>query len=285
MTSVGELARVSAFGQGVQGLEILRLPYPDVGFASVDCDVHPPPGWGPSPVGDECALARYRWWIGHQTTFCVWRVLADCLKELTRQRRPSSELIRGAALTYDVYSLLLLYAGSCSVDVYDRTIRPEMAAAESAFSGRWARDYDLVPALLREVRKQHPAHATAPLTAASKANLVVHMAVAHRLARGGESLLRMASQEADIVTDQRRDLYDAYFHVRRTEICRQGFAMQLLRLCMVVLDDLSSTPLVVPTDWAGARPAEIDAVARSVTDSSMNLWNLVTSNFLGRLLP
>lgn len=231
-------------------------------------------------------MARYRWWIGHQTTFCVWRLLTDCLTELAGQPASPAELVNAAASMYDIYSLLLLYTGNCSPEVYETAIRPEMAAADAAFTGRWARDFEQIPGLQRKVKQKHSPRALTPLVDASKANRVVHMAVARRLTGGTESLLRLSGQPVDgEVTDHHRDLYDAFFHVRRTELCRHHFGTQLLVLCTAVLHDLTSSPLDLDVDWAMPRTSENEAIARCGNEGTAGLRLLITSSYAGRVLP
>jgi hypothetical protein len=269
------------FGQDVSRLDVLRLPMPGEEFGP-ECSERRLLDWRLPRIEDPVATAWFRWRVGHQTTFCVWRLLSECLAELAERPSPPSDLVQVTALLYDVYSLLLVYSGSCSPQEYETAIRPEMAAADGGFSGRWARDFEPVPKRLRALKKLAPSAAVAPITEASKANLVVHMAVAHRLTRGGDSLLRTSGQTEAAVTDDQRDLYDSFFHVERARICRREFAVQLFRLCMVVLDDLAERPLQACTNLFVHPSATNATIERRVSDGPANLWKLVTSSYLGR---
>ncbi len=71
----------------VQGrCDILTLPLP---LPAIE--------W-PNAPDDPDDLARYRWWIGHQLTFCVWRLLSERLTSIARdlgmQRSNVSRAIR-----------------------------------------------------------------------------------------------------------------------------------------------------------------------------------------------
>jgi hypothetical protein len=181
----------ASVGPAVLGIEILRTPMPRAPFlpdgcgvcASVDADSLPS---APS-FADPDDIATYRWWLGHQATFCVWRLLSTSLALLAEGERSPEETVAAAthaAQMYDVYSVLLLYAGSCSPEVYSRVIRSEMARADPAFSGRWARDYEDIPRLFRAVRQAQPAAFLSDLRMAYKANLVVHAAMGGGRPRG-----------------------------------------------------------------------------------------------------
>jgi len=90
------------------------------------------------------------------------------------------EAVRLAATAFDVYSALLLYTGSCTADVYASAIRPAMADADPAFSGRWASDYEPLPSLLREIRRIQSSRRLASLLRAVRPNQLVHMSIACR---------------------------------------------------------------------------------------------------------
>jgi hypothetical protein len=212
-------------------------------------------------LADPDGIARYRWWLGHQATFCVWRLLSTSLTLLAEGEQPAVEIATAATRMYDVYSVLLLYAGSCSPEVYGRVIRPEMAHADSAFSGRWARDYEDIPRLLRAVRQAQPAALLSDLLTACEANRVVHVAVAKRLVSGGPSLLRLSGRDRnDENTDRERDVFDAFFLVERTEVCRQAFTAKLVGLYTLVLNDLAERPLDNSCTKPGLPRAHLDTV-------------------------
>ncbi|WP_405796668.1 hypothetical protein [Streptomyces sp. NBC_01506] len=183
----------------------------------------PPPG--------EADRARHRWFVGHHAAFAVWQLQARALQAMAvTPEPPTQRAVRRAAALYDAYSVLFLYSGSCSPEQYAAVVRPHMSAAHPAFSGAWARDHAPVPAALRLVRARHPASVLAPLTRAARDNQRAHMAVANKLVPSGGSLLEEAGrQTADLTTAAEHDLYDAYFGVRRRQVCRPGFEAQLVR--------------------------------------------------------
>jgi hypothetical protein len=198
------------------------------------------------PPAEEDARARYRWFIGHHLSFCVWRLLAETLSRLAGHARPPAGIVSAAARMYDVYSVLLLYSGSCSTDVYNGVIRPEMMGADPAFSGRWSRDYEQIPDLARAARAAHPQTLVSGLLQAARTNQLVHIAVARRLVPGGMSLLRAAGRNpGSPATDGDRDTFDALFLVQRAPVCRRTFTAQLLRRLTQVLCDLDRYPLPV----------------------------------------
>lgn len=177
------------------------------------------------------ARALHRWFLGHHGAFLAWRFLADALEKSD---------VDGATVAYDAYSVMLEYAGSCDRDVYDSVIRPRMRAVDPAFSGRWARDYERVPALLRRARTTPGA---APLNAASKRNLRVHMDVGRRLVPGGVSLLRASGHTRVTTTPRQRDLFDEFFLVRRERCCEGAYHAQVRRVFLGIIDDLDRHPV------------------------------------------
>jgi hypothetical protein len=136
-----------------------------------------------------------------------------------------------------------------------------MARADPAFSGRWARDYEDIPRLLRAVRQAQPAALLSDLLTACKANQVVHVAVAKRLVSDGPSLLRLNGRDRnDEVTDRERDIFDAFFLVERAEVCRQAFTATLVGLCTLMLSDLAERPLGNSCTTPGPSTAHLDTV-------------------------
>jgi hypothetical protein len=230
----------------VPDLGMLHIPLPSSPFDSAESEdpdrhaVLASRSWPTSP--DE--RARYRWWIGHQVTFCVWRLLAESLTAIAANEHPAPEPVANAARLYDAYSALLCYAGSCTPEVYSRAIRAEMVRADPAFTGRWSRDYERIPALLRSVRRTRSAADISQLVTASRANQMAHIATAKRLVPNGISLLQQSTRaHDDQVTDRDRDLLDAFFLVTRAQISRAAFTAQLSGLTALVLADLADRPL------------------------------------------
>ncbi len=163
-----------------------------------------------------------------------------------------------AARLYEAYSLLFLYTGSCSAEHYAATVRVDMMSCDPAFSGLWARDYEMIPGLLRHIRNTHPAAAIAPLREAAKANHRVHMAVAKKLVPDGGSLLRDAGRRPQGPTEAERVAYDAFFQVERRPLCRRAFTAQLVRRFAQVMSDIAVHGLSGPD----SPPALLDATLR-----------------------
>ncbi|MEU6380378.1 hypothetical protein [Streptomyces sp. NPDC046909] len=199
-----------------------------------------PPGLlrAPDRPGDR---ARYRWILGHHAAIALWQRLRATLEAAARAPEPAEDLIGAAARLYDVYSVLFLYAGSCTAERYAATVRAEMTDRHPAFSGEWARDYEAIPGLVRRVLERHPRELTAPLAEAARLNHRVHMAVAEKLVPGGVSLLQEHGRRpGEGPTEEERDLYDAYFVVRRRPVCEPAYDAQLVRRLTQVLCDLAA---------------------------------------------
>lgn len=226
------------------GLPAVVLPRPHNAFLPDD-GVVPTKAVGLPQAPEEADdLARYRWWVGHQLAFCVWRMLSESLTSITRAERLPSSLVDAATVLYDAYSVLLLYTGSCSPEVYASTLRPAMAAAHPAFSGRWARDYEAIPPLMRVVRRTRPSAAVDRLIAAAHVSQFVHRAVGKRLIPNSPSLLRLHGHEPEQpVSDAERDLFDAFFLVTRNDMTRQAFDAGRNMLTVAVTTDLTERPL------------------------------------------
>ncbi|MEV0774990.1 hypothetical protein [Streptomyces sp. NPDC050428] len=192
------------------------------------------------PPSGEADRARHRWFIGHHAAFVVWQLQARALHAVAATPEPPAQsAVSWAATLYDAYSVLFLYSGSCSPELYAAVVRPHISAAHPAFSGAWARDYAAVPAALRVVRGRHPAALLAPLTRAVRDNQRAHMAVAGKLVPSGASLLQQAGRHpADTTTTAEHDLYDAYFRVHRRTVCRLGYEAQLVRRLVQCVSDI-----------------------------------------------
>jgi hypothetical protein len=183
---------------------------------------------------------------------------------------------------YDVCSVLLLYAGSCSPEVYLRTIRPAMAAADPAFSGRWARDYEAIPGLLRAIRRTRSAEVVAGLLAAARTNQVVHMAMGKRLVQDGPSLLRQSDRRGDQpVTDRERDLFDAFFLVKRADVPRSAFVAQVRALTSLVASDVAERPLHEPAATWDLPVVHADLITKLQRDAPTVLRALLLLPFEG----
>ncbi|WP_439659982.1 L-tyrosine 3-hydroxylase [Lentzea sp. HUAS TT2] len=219
---------------------MLRLPMPDVEL--IPCaercfqtviDINAPE--------DPVEHAVHRWFLGHQGAFLVWKFLSASLDRLIRE--PDSQLVRLAALGYDAYSVMLAYSGSCSREVYEDVIRPMMVTFDPAFSGRWARDYEPLPGLLRRARAALGPVAAEPLSIASKANLVAHMEVMRRLVPSGPSLLREAGRTSVPTSDAERDRFDEFFLVSRENVCVSRYHTHRAAILSAIGHDLAKRPL------------------------------------------
>jgi hypothetical protein len=241
------------------------LPLPGDPFRGHNGGPMPAMGW-PNAPDDRDDLALYRWWIGHQLTFCVWRLLSEQLISIAREQQTHPRALATSIALYDVCSVLLLYTGSCSPEVHLRTIRPAMAAADPAFSGRWARDYRAIPGLLRAIPRAPKADA-AGLLAAARTNQVVHMAVAKRLVPDGPSLLRQSDRREDQpVTERERDLFDAFFLVKRADMSRSALLAQLRALTRLVASDVAERPLHKPAATWNLPTVDADLITKLQRD-------------------
>ncbi|MFD4644398.1 L-tyrosine 3-hydroxylase [Lentzea sp. NPDC058436] len=233
-------AFVSDWGHAWVDLPVLRLPMPETDLI---------------PCADRCFQATivirtpddaveravHRWFLGHHGAFLVWRFLSDSLDRLIRE--PDSQLVRLTALGYDAYSVMLAYSGSCSREVYEDVIRPMMVTFDPAFSGRWARDYEPLPALLRRARTALGPVAAEPISVASKANLMAHMEVMRRLVPDGPSLLREAGRVREETTDAERDRFDEFFLVSRENVCVSRYHAHRTAVLSAIGHDLAKHPL------------------------------------------
>ncbi|MEV6952644.1 hypothetical protein [Streptomyces sp. NPDC051183] len=285
----------------------LVLPMPGAGFVScstasrnpADCARslqehqrlleqagHPhPPALLRAPA-DPDQRTRHRWLVGHQVAFAVWRLLADVLRALLEGRTPRPRLIRRAARLYDTYSLLLLYAGSCSAQRYAATVRADMAALDPAFSGQWTRDHTPVLELQREVRRAFPAASVALLTRAARLNHRVHMTVAELLVPDGVSLLQQTGRDAaQKPTEAERELSDDYFRVRRRPLCRDGFAAQIVLRLAQIRCDIAAHGLNSESPIAAPQHPAIRGLHDEATELLLHLADTATEYGGHPLLP
>ncbi|OON73866.1 hypothetical protein B1H18_26795 [Streptomyces tsukubensis] len=189
--------------------------------------------------GEPDARIRYRWAVGHHAAFGVWRLLAARLRTIADTASPAGSAITEAARLYDVYSVLFLYTSSCSPERYDATVRADMIACDPAFSGTWSRDHEAVPALMHRMDEAHDAGLTREIKRAARLNGQIHMAVAKKLVPEGVSLLQQEGGPPHRPASAEGDLYDEFFHVRRTATCRCAFSAQILRRLTQVATDMA----------------------------------------------
>jgi len=233
-------ACVPAWGHTWVDLPVLRLPMPDAELIPCASRCFQIPIVINAPE-DPVQRAVYRWFLGHHGAFLVWKFLSDSLDRLIRE--PDSQLVRLTALGYDAYSVMLAYSGSCSREVYEDVIRPMMVTFDPAFSGRWARDYEPLPGLLRRARTALGPAAAAPLSSASKANLVTHKEVMRRLVPAGPSLLRESGRTSMPTTEAERARFDEFFLVSRECVCVSRYQAHRTAILSAIGHDLAKHPL------------------------------------------
>lgn len=232
----------------------------------------------PSPAhASDNELAGYRWILGHHASFCAWRFCADALRRSLRGSGVDLDWLARAIAAYDAYSALLLYAGSCTRTTYLTWIRPPMMAADPAFSGRWQRDFEPLPPLLRQVRVRLSGPSADHLVRAARDNQLVHIAMARKLVPDGESLLQQSDRQVNApVTDAERDLVDSFFLVRREPICHHSFQAQLSATVTAVLVDLAYRPLpALEVADIGLPAPALAAVSRTAANSANAIERLL----------
>ncbi|MFH8445912.1 hypothetical protein ACH4D3_32440 [Streptomyces sp. NPDC018026] len=287
MTSTSDTALVAGprtaewdFGDFAYGLEPLAMP--PVGHATVSsarvpsflppCDsnlvlsrlrllaggeapVDPDPRVG---VTDE-QLFWFRWITGHQISFLIWRSMGEILERSAKgEIQDSASLARLERYAYG-YSAMLLYTGSCPIDLYQSLIRPRMYLQHRGFSGTWASDFVPVRGLFRgqgtAVRGNTPE--AARLARAVNIHKTIHDGVAARLVPGGQSLLQQSMRETVVRPSERTAvLYDNFFLTLRAPVDGYGITSQLLRRLQAVAWDLSRQGLY-PRGHGGDRPEEL----------------------------
>ncbi|MFI7301163.1 hypothetical protein [Streptomyces sp. NPDC050121] len=192
-------------------------------------------------------LIRYRWIVGHQAAFVVWRLLAHQLKRVVSRPGPAKDAVAAAARLYDVYSLLFLYTASCSAQRYAATVRADMAANHPAFSGEWAPDHHLIPALTRQARAIRPQELVSALDLAARFNQRVHWAIAEKLVPDGVSLLQETGRgPGKAPGPEEAEIYDAFFGVQRYPVCERALSAQAARRAAQVMCDIAQRGLHGP---------------------------------------
>jgi hypothetical protein len=252
------------------GLEPLTLPEPGAPDQPSDC--------APSTYAGTCRLIRqiveqgarvepcasaetlfgFRWIVGHQVSFIVWRLMAQLLDEVADGRLAWTDVLGPLCRYVRGYGAMLLYTGSCPRATYHAVIRPSMRLRHPSFSGSWAADYWPVRDLVRSRRlpfAQSPE--STDLLHAIRLLQLVHDGVAAKLVPDGRSLLRQS-------TVRRQDtqvlhlIYDNYFLTLRAPVSRHDVVVQLLRRAMAIAHDIAVNDLHPPavTD-AAERPDEL----------------------------
>lgn len=192
------------------------------------------------PCRDEDTLFWYRWIVGHQATFVIWRLTAQLLDDIELRRRPVTAVLPALSQYLAAYNAMLLYTGSCTAASYGRAIRPSMQLRHPGFSGTWAPDYAPIRLLLRgRLIPAGPSADADRLGRVIAANKLVHEHVAAKLVPDGVSLLR-----SSVVAARRQDqrvlnlIYDNYFLTIRGPVTRSDVVAQLLRRLLAIVRDV-----------------------------------------------
>ncbi|MFD4637108.1 hypothetical protein ACFWN2_07315 [Lentzea sp. NPDC058436] len=242
-------APVVPWGGDPLAVDVLDLPPAGVRLA-VDC---PAPAPAPEPVAEppwspagSAQIAWFRWNIGHQALFMVWRLFADALRAEVHDGQREFAGGGSAADLADLCSTLLLYTGSCPARDYLAVIRPAMEEHDPAFSGTWAADYRPIPGLVRAaVVRGAEAGTSRRLGTAWRTHQHVHVGIMNALVPGQPSLLRKAGgRQADEPTGEQRRSFDSFFSVRRRpSLCGRGFTVRLLHWLNRIVADLDAVGL------------------------------------------
>lgn len=266
------------------GLPFLRLPEPQQAFAN--CEGHGRPAehgefdpLPPKPTTSDSEAAIYRWFVGHRASILAWRILSDALHAISSHSDSIDQEIELAELCYSAYSIILLYTSRLSAEAYNDVIRPRMFEFDPAFSGRWAADYAHIPELLRHTRSSASNEKIDRLISASKLNLIAHTAVARKLVPNGVSLLRESGRSHQKVTRREQGLFDQFFGIERTTVCRDAVHEQMRQTFMAVVSDIQNSPLVLTSaDCEGLSRHQVDNLASlcvSATDTLNSLTQAV----------
>ena len=175
---------------------------------------------------DERRLFRFRWILGHQMCFLLWRVLGDVTHRGSGEK-PDPRSLELMAACVDGYSSAMLYASTVPRAHYQIHLRVSMALQHPSFSGAWAADYRPIRWIFRN-RAPWQADGSCPALARAIArNHVVHDRVADHLVPQGHSLLQeSAGHPGTAAPGEKEDLYDNYFLVIRRPVNRPAFLTQ-----------------------------------------------------------
>jgi len=202
------------------------------------------PALSPTPDPIE-RLFWFRWITGHQTTFILWQLLAQAVKQGASDDDVAAAEQEDCRVYMRGYSAMLLYTGSCPRDVYHRVIRPSMALQHPGFSGTWARDFWPVRGLLRAGGAEPP---DTPLGRECALNVLIHQGIAGKLVPDGQSLLKSAVGQDDMTWKRPAlaVLYDTYFLTLRGAVPQEAVIRQLMRRLHAIGRDLATNGLYPP---------------------------------------
>ncbi|WP_434445411.1 hypothetical protein [Lentzea sp. E54] len=249
-----------------RNLGFLPLPLPDEPFAPRSGLPHKDFGVRPllAPE-DEAERAYHRWLLGHHVALCVWRRLAEVLTRMYREGVHDA-LLDEAAVWFDRYSAMFVYAGSCGEVLYRTVIRTSMAAANPAFSGVWARDYTYLQQLLHGL----DVPPDSSLKRAVKSNRLVHMKIGKALVPEGESLLKESGRRAgDGALPAEEDMFDSYFQVDRGPVGEDVFMAHAVHRADAAARDLEQHPIDLPelAPVLDLVPGEVTTLVRDIVSA------------------
>ncbi|MFI9262191.1 hypothetical protein ACIGT4_31500 [Streptomyces sioyaensis] len=207
----------------------------------------------------DAQLFWFRWITGHQISFLIWYLMGRALEEVEQHGDPDgSSLARLETYAYG-YCVMLLYTGSCPLELYQTLIRPRMFLQHRSFSGTWAPDFALVRRLFRgRGLAQGTSPQTTGLARAVGINKKIHDGIAARLAPEGKSLLQQAAAETITRPSPRTAaLYDNFFMTLRAPIEEPDVTAQLLRRLRAVALDIATHGLYPLGHEGEARPEEL----------------------------
>ena len=212
---------------------------------------------GTDPTDDQ--LYWFRWITGHQITFLIWHLMGKLLEQSAERETPDcATLARLETYAYG-YCAMLLYTGSCPIEIYQSLIRPRMYLQHRSFSGTWASDFVPVRGLFRGrgvARGDVPE--AAGLARAVDIHKTIHDGIAARLVPEGRSLLQQTTKKTVLRPSERTAiLYDTFFITLRAPVDGDGMTSQLLRRLHAVAWDIRTRGLY-PLGHGGAdRPEEL----------------------------
>ena len=205
---------------------------------------------GSHEIVEPRTLYWFRWVSGHQTSFLIWTFLLLHIKQYQAGACSMASLEKTASALFKLYSGILVYTASTSIDVYQQIIRPFMMTYHPGFSGSWACDY----ARLKETMRQSLMRegGSGKLSRAYMATNQIHGKIGKRLVGHSPSLNKLAKQakasqthantSAQHVATPAPDadlafIFDAFFLVQRSPVGYADLLNQLVSRLSAILDD------------------------------------------------
>ncbi len=199
-------------------------------------------------------LYWFRWITGHQTSFLLWTFLLLHIKQFQAGACSMDSLEKTGVALFKLYSGILVYTASTSIDVYQQIIRPFMMTYHPGFSGSWASDYALLKETMRQSLRQESGFGK--LGRAYMATNQIHGKIGKRLVGHSPSLNKLAKQAkagqnrvsvteavaAAAVETAAADadlafIFDAFFLVQRSPVGYADLLNQLVIRLAAILDD------------------------------------------------